>query len=164
MRSPLPGLVVACATFLLSACATAPVTALVTAEANPTPRYIAMLREEARRADGVEFVPQVRLRWRYVAALAPNDPEATQRIRELDEEIGMRSAALVEEGNADLRRGRITAARLAFLKALALDGENAEARRQLSNLDERTELVRQERQNERAREALEAGTENPAGE
>lgn len=120
----------------------------------PTAQYVSVLREEARRADGVEFPPQVRRRWQYVIALAPNDAEAAGRLRELDAEIASRAAVLVEEGNAEMRRGRAAPARAAYLKALALDGTNAQARSQLAELDRRAQLTRQDRANQRARAAL----------
>jgi hypothetical protein len=150
------------AMLFLAACAGAPVSVPVATRADPTPRYIAMLREEARRADGIEFAPDARLRWRYVVALAFNDPEATQRIRALDAEIASRAAVHVEEGNAEMRRGRLQPARLAYLKALALDGNNPEARRQLAEIDRRTQMARQDRANQRARAAQMAGATEAA--
>jgi hypothetical protein len=142
------------AALAIPACLGFPAAAQGVGDAVPTAQYIGVLREEARRADGVEFPPQVRRRWQYVIALAPNDPEAAGRLRELDAQIAARAAVLVEEGNAEMRRGRAAPARAAYLKALALDGANAQARSQLAELDRRAQLARQDRANQSARAAL----------
>ena len=126
------------------------------------PAFIAAQRQEARRLESGADLASARLRWRYVGALAPGDEEAELEIARLDGLIRARIAALIAQGETAMMRGRAAEAQTAFLKALALDGENEQARRRLREIDVAAAFARQER---RDREALAAarpaGTEAP---
>lgn len=60
-----------------------------------------------------------------------------------------------------MMRGQTAAAQTAFLRALALDGANDQARRRLVELETRAAFQRQERKDAQARAARAAGTEIP---
>jgi hypothetical protein len=116
---------------------------------------------EARRLEGTGALSAARQRWRYVVALAPDDAEARQQIARLDAVIRTRRDAALAQGEAAMMRGQIAAAQTAFLRALALDGANDQARRRLIELETRAAFARQDRKDERARAARIAGTESP---
>ncbi len=128
----------------------------------PADPFIADQRAEAQRLDMQGMVAQARLHWRYVAAMVPNDPEAAREIARLDALIRTRSDTLLQQGEAALMRGRTADAQLAFLKVLALDGNNQRARERLRELDMRAALVSQAQKNIRDQAAARrAGTESP---
>jgi hypothetical protein len=128
----------------------------------PMDPFVADQRAEARRLDMQGMIAQAKLHWRYVAAIVPNDPEATREIARLDALIRMRSDGLLQQGEAALMRGRIADAQLAFLKVLALDGSNERARARLRELDTRAALISQTQKNIRDQAAAQrAGSESP---
>lgn len=129
---------------------------------NRTQDFIAEQRAEARRLDAAGQPADARLRWRYVAALAPNDTEARTEIARLDAVIRTRVDALIAQGETAMMRNRLPDAQLAFLKALAMDGSNERARNRLRELDTRASFVAQDRKDMRARAAM--GSESPADE
>ena len=161
---------------LLAACADMPMEASVppamTAPAPPPPppvaapdtarvQFITQQRAEARRLEGTGALALARQHWRYVLALAPDDADARQQIARLDTTIRTKRDAALAQGEAAMVRGQTTAAQTAFLRALALDGANEQARRRLLELDTRAAFARQDRKDARARAARIAGTESP---
>ena len=58
-----------------------------------------------------------------------------------------------------MMRGQTAAAQTAFLRVLALDGANDQARRRLLELETRAAFLRQDRKDMRARAARAAGME-----
>jgi hypothetical protein len=127
--------------------------------------FVASQREQARRSEADGMLTRARDHWRYVMALAPDGPEARQEIGRLDTLIRTRRDAALAQGEAAMMRGRTAEAQTAFLRALALDGTNAQARRRLTELETRAAFVRQERKDARARAAERtAGTESPEDE
>jgi hypothetical protein len=124
--------------------------------------FVAEQRTEAQRLEMQGMIAQARLHWRYVAAIAPNDPEATREIARLGTLIRTRSDALLQQGEAALMRGRTAEAQQDFLKVLALDGTNERARARLRELDTRAALVSQMQKTIRDQAAAQrAGTESP---
>ena len=124
-------------------------------------QFIVQQRVEARRVEGTGALSQARQRWRYVLALVPEDSEAREQIARLDGVIRTKRDAALAQGEAAMMRGQTAAAQTAFLRVLALDGTNAQARRRLTELDTRTALARQERKDARMRAARVAGMETP---
>ncbi len=61
-------------------------------------------------------------------------------------------------------RSRTAEAETAFLKALALDGGNQQARRRLLELETRAAFARQDRKDARTRATRAMGTEGPEDE
>ena len=110
------------------------------------------------------MIVQARQHWRYVLALLPNDAEARAEITRLDGVIQTRRDAAIAAGETALMRGGTQDAQTAFLKALALDGNNAQARRRLIELDTRAAFVRQDRKDVRTRAMRTTGTEGPEDE
>ena len=96
-----------------------------------------------------------------VLALVPDDAEAREQVARLDGVIRTKRDAALAQGEAAMMRGQTAAAQTAFLRVLALDGANAQARRRLIELDTRAALARQERKDARMRAARAAGTETP---
>ena len=126
--------------------------------------FIAEQREEAKRLEGTGALSSARQHWRYVQALLPDDGEARQQIARLDGVIRTRRDAALAQGEAAMMRGQTAAAQTAFLRVLALDGANDQARRRLLELETRAAFQRQDRKDERARAARAAGMELPEGE
>jgi hypothetical protein len=132
---------------------------------NQVQGFLADQRAEARRLEATGQPADARLRWRYVAALAPNDAEARGEIARLDTVIRTRVDALIAQGEAAVMRNRLPDAQVAFLKALAMDGGNERARTRLRELDTRAAFVAQDRKDQRARAAARnAGSESAADE
>jgi hypothetical protein len=124
--------------------------------------FIAEQRTEAQHLEMQGMIAQARLHWRYVAAIAPDDPEATREIARLGALIRTRSDALLQQGEAALMRGRTAEAQQAFLKVLALDGTNERARTRLRELDTRAALISQMQKTIRDQAAAQrAGSEAP---
>jgi len=160
---------------LLAACAGIPSMEVVTPIVQPAPQpappveiapraptqFIADQRAEARRLEAAGMLPRARLRWSYVLALMPRDDEATRELARLDSLIRSRRDAALAQGEAAMMRGRPAEAQSAFLKALALDGRNEQARRRLVELETRAAFTRQDRKDARARAARNTGTEGP---
>ena len=127
-------------------------------------QFIAQQRAEARQVEGTGALTDARQHWRYVLALLPDDAEARQQIARLDTVIRTRRDAALAQGEAAMMRGQTAAAQTAFLRVLALDGANDQARRRLTELETRAAFVRQDRKDARARAARAAGTESPEDE
>ena len=167
---PLPLLAAACAGMPVIASIPPPVAAPAPVSAPPPPviasptQFIEGQRAEARRQDMAGMIVQARQHWRYVLALLPNDAEARAETARLDGLIQTRRDAAIAAGETALMRGRTADAQTAFLKALALDGNNAQARRRLIELDTRAALVRQDRKDARTRAMRTTGTEGPEDE
>jgi hypothetical protein len=126
-----------------------------------TSQFIADQRAEAHRLDASGMMMDARLHWRYVAALLPNDMEAKSELARLDAALRARVDALIAQGAAAIARNRLPDAQLAFLKALAIDGNNERARARLRELDTRAAFLAQDRKDQRAREAARnAGSES----
>jgi hypothetical protein len=121
--------------------------------------FIAEQREEAKRLEGTGALSSARQRWRYVLALLPDDAEARQQISRLDGVIRTRRDAALAQGEAAMMRGQTAAAQTAFLRVLALDGANDQARRRLLELETRAAFQRQDRKDARTRAARAAGME-----
>ena len=159
---------------LLAACANMPMEVAsapppMAAPAPPTPPpaapdrarllFIAEQRDEAKRLEGTGALSSARQHWRYVQALLPDDAEARQQIARLDGVIRTRRDAALAQGEAAMMRGQTAAAQTAFLRVLALDGANDQARRRLLELETRAAFLRQDRKDLRARAARAAGME-----
>src|SRR6185503_8886273 len=125
------------------------------------PRFITEQRAEAERLEGTGALSSARQHWRYVLALLPDDAEARQQIARLDGVIRTKRDAALAQGEAALMRGQMAAAQTAFLRVLALDGTNNQARRRLLELDTRAAFLRQDRKDARTRAARAAGMETP---
>ncbi len=161
---------------LLTACAGMPIVASVAPSAiapapvpSPAPpagpaQFIADQRTEAHRLDATGMQIQARQHWRYVLALLPRDDEATGEIARLDALIKARRDAALAQGETALMRSRTAEAETAFLKALALDGGNQQARRRLLELETRAAFARQDRKDARTRATRAMGTEGPEDE
>ena len=121
--------------------------------------FIAEQRDEAKRLEGAGALSTARQRWRYVLALLPDDAEARQQTARLDGMIRTRRDAALAQGEAAMMRGQTAAAQTAFLRVLALDGANDQARRRLLELETRAAFQRQDRKDMRARAARAAGME-----
>jgi hypothetical protein len=104
------------------------------------------------------------LNWRYVLAITANDDEANREIARLDVLIRSRRDAALAQGETAMMRGRTAEAQTAFLKVLALDGGNEQARRRLIELETRAALARQDRKDARTRAARTSGSEGPEDE
>jgi hypothetical protein len=124
-------------------------------------QFLSQQRADARRLEGAGALFAARQRWRYVVALVPDDAEAVQQIARLDAVIRTRRDAALTQGEAAMMRGQIAVAQTAFLRVLALDGTNDQARRRLIELETRAAFARQDRKDERARTARIAGMESP---
>jgi hypothetical protein len=170
LLSVLPlGLLAACAEMPMEAPAPqamAPPTAPPPRVAIPAPdtarvQFIAQQRTEARRLEGIGALTRARLHWRYVLAMAPDDAEVRQQIARLETLIRTRRDAALAQGEAAMVRGQTAQAQTAFLRVLALDGTNDQARRRLLELETRAAFARQDRKDARARIARTAGTEAP---
>jgi hypothetical protein len=122
-------------------------------------QFIAQQRAEARRVEGTGALARARQHWRYVLALVPDDTEAREQVERLDAVIRTRRDAALAQGEAAMMRGQIAAAQTAFLRVLALDGANAQARRRLIELETRAAFARQDRKDARMRAARAAGME-----
>src|SRR5258706_7513736 len=127
-------------------------------------QFIADQRTEAHRLDATGMQIQARQHWRYVLALLPRDDEATGGITRLDALIKARRDAALAQGETALMRSRAAEAETAFLKALALDGGNQQARRRLLELETQTAFARQDRNDPRTRATRTMGTEGPEDE
>jgi len=127
-------------------------------------QFIVQQRGEARRLEVTGALSRARQHWRYVLALASDDAEARQQIARLDTLIRTRRDAALAQGEAAMMRGQAAAAQTAFLRVLALDGANDQARRRLIELETRAAFARQDRKDERARMARAAGIVLPEGE
>jgi hypothetical protein len=127
-------------------------------------QFIAAQRVEARRLEADGMLPRARLHWRYVLALTVNDDEANREIARLDVLIRSRRDAALAQGETAMMRGRTAEAQTAFLKVLALDGGNEQARRRLIELETRAALARQDRKDARTRAARTSGSEGPEDE
>jgi hypothetical protein len=123
--------------------------------------FITEQRDEAKRLEGTGALSSARQHWRYVQALLPDDAEARQQIARLDGMIRTRRDAALAQGEAAMMRGQTAAAQTAFLRVLALDGANDQARRRLLELETRAAFLRQDRKDMRARAARAAGMETP---
>jgi len=124
-------------------------------------QFIAQQRAEARRLEATGALTRARQHWRYVLAMAADDAEARQQIARLETVIRTRRDAALAQGEAAITRGQTAQAQTAFLRVLALDGTNDQARRRLLELETRAAFARQDRKNMRARIARAAGTEAP---
>jgi nitroreductase len=124
-------------------------------------QFIAEQRAEARRLEGTGSLSSARQHWRYVLALLPDDADARQQIARLDGVIRTKRDAALAQGEAAVMRGQTAAAQTAFLRVLALDGANDQARRRLLELETRAAFQRQDRKDARARAARAAGMETP---
>ena len=124
---------------------------------NARAQFIADQRAAARRIETTGALSEARQHWRYVLALVPDDAESRQQIARLDGVIRTRRDAALAQGEAAMMRGQVAAAQTAFLRVLALDGTNEQARRRLLELDTRAAFLRQDRKDERARAARAAG-------
>jgi hypothetical protein len=116
--------------------------------------FIAQYRGEARTLETKGALADARLRWRYVAALSPNDAEASAEIQRLAGVIRERRDALVRQGEAVMKAGRAAQARTFYLKALALDGTDARARGALADMDQRAMLAFQEKKDQKDQKAM----------
>ena len=141
-----------------------PPVAAVAAPDTARSQFIVQQRAEARRLEGTGALSRARQNWRYVLALAPDDAEARQQIDRLDTVIRTRRDAALAQGETAMMRGRTAEARTAFLRVLALDGANDQARRRLIELETRAAFARQDRKDAQARMARTAGTEGPEDE
>jgi hypothetical protein len=119
--------------------------------------FISEQRAEARRLEGTGALSSARQHWRYVLALLPDDVEAHEQMARLDGMIRTRRDAALAQGEAAMMRGQVAAAQTAFLRVLALDGTNDQARRRLLELETRAAFQRQERKDARSRAARAAG-------
>ena len=161
---------------LLAACANMPMEVVSAPPPTPAPapsdprpvapdrarvQFIIEQREEARRLEGTGALSSARQHWRYVLALISDDAEARQQIARLDGVIRTRRDAALAQGEAAMMRGQTAAAQTAFLRVLALDGANDQARRRLLELETRAAFQRQDRKDMRARAARAAGMETP---
>ena len=124
-------------------------------------QFITQQRAEARRLEGAGALTRARQHWRYVLAIVPDDAEARQQIPRLDALIRTRRDAALAQGEAAMMRGQVAQAQTAFLRVLALDGTNDQARRRLLELETRAAFARQDRKDMRARIERTAGTEAP---
>jgi hypothetical protein len=124
-------------------------------------QFIARQRAEASRLEGSGALTRARQHWRYLLAMSPDDAEARQQIPRLDALIRTRRDAALAQGEAAMMRGQTAQAQTAFLRVLALDGTNAQARRRLLELETRAAFARQDRKDARARMTRTAGTEAP---
>jgi len=161
---------------LLTACAGQPIAASVApASVAPPPisspappaapaPFIADQRIEARRLDASGTPTQARQHWRYILALLPRDDEASAEIARLDALIKARRDAALAQGETAMIRSRTAEAQTAFLRALALDGGNEQARRRLIELESRAAFARQDRKDVRTRATRAMGTEAPEDE
>lgn len=138
-----------------------PPVASVTAPDTSRAQFTAAQRAEARRLEATGALTRARLHWRYVLAMAPDDAEARQQISRLDTLIRTRRDAALAQGEAAMMRGQTAQAQTAFLRVLALDGANDQARRRLLELETRAAFARQDRKDMRARISRTAGTEAP---
>ena len=132
----------------------------------PTPdnaraQFITEQRAEARRLETAGALTRARMHWRYVLAMASDDADARQQIARLDTLIRTRRDAALAQGEAAMMRGQAAQAQTAFLRVLALDGTNEQARRRLLELETRAAFARQDRKDMRARVARTAGMESP---
>ena len=179
MRRAFAGILSALSLGLLAACANMPSGPMIPLPVpSPTPalppapapgpsveaaraQFIGLQRTEARRVEATGALTEARQHWRYVLAMAPDDSEAREQIARLDGVIRTKRDAALAQGEAAMMRGQTAAAQTAFLRVLALDGTNAQARRRLTELDTRAALARQERKDARMRAARVAGMETP---
>lgn len=74
------------------------------------------------------------VQWKILATIRPAEPRYAERIEFLRRSIEARAGHLVQEGVASMRQGARESARLAFLKALALDPRNRQALTHLRQL------------------------------
>ena len=164
---------------LLAACANMPMDTPLPLPAMPAPapppppvasvpapdtaraQFIVQQRAEARRLEGTGALTGARQHWRYVLAMAPDDAEARQQIARLETLIRTRRDAALAQGEAAMMRGQTAQAQTAFLRVLALDGANAQARRRLVELETRAAFTRQDRKDARERMARTPGMEAP---
>jgi hypothetical protein len=123
--------------------------------------FVVQQRAEARRLEGTGALTGARQHWRYVLAMAPDDAEARQQIARLETVIRTRRDAALAQGEAAMMRGQTAQAQTAFLRVLALDGANTQARRRLVELETRAAFTRQDRKDARERMARTPGTEAP---
>jgi len=119
--------------------------------------FISEQRVEAKRLEETGALSSARQHWRYVLALLPDDIEAHEQTARLDAVIRTRRDAALAQGEAAMMRGQVAAAQTAFLRVLALDGTNDQARRRLLELETRAAFQRQERKDARDRAARAAG-------
>lgn len=124
-------------------------------------QFIVQKRTEARRLEATGALTAARQHWRYVLAMATDDADARQQIARLDALIRTRRDAALAQGEAAMMRGQTAQAQTAFLRVLALDGTNAQARRRLLELETRAAFARQDRKDARMRIMRTAGTEAP---
>ncbi len=124
-------------------------------------QFIAQQRAEARRLETTGALTRARQTWRNELAMAPDDAEDRQQIVRLEGLIRTRRDAALAQGEAAMMRGQTAQAQTAFLRVLALDGANDQARRRLLELETRAAFARQDRKDARARVARTAGTEAP---
>ena len=90
--------------------------------------------------------------WRYVTAVAPNSSEARDAIRSLDQQIASRSAAYLRDADAERSKGRTKQARTLYLKVLALDPLNTQAKSRLRDMERSALLAGQDRKDQAALE------------
>jgi hypothetical protein len=127
---------------------------VATGQPDYTAAFVAQTRGEARALEAKGALADSRLRWRYVAALRPNDAEATSEIVRLTGVIRDRRDALVRQGDAALKVGRTAQARTFYLKALTLDGSDSRARSGLADMDQRALLANQEKKDQKDQKAM----------
>jgi hypothetical protein len=98
---------------------------------------------EGRLTDALE-------QWRYLAAAAPTDVEARDRVDELTDEIEAMKARYFQEADAALANQETRKAQIAYLKVLMLDGSDQRARDKLRQIDRTIALANQGRKDRKA--------------
>ncbi|MBI1179384.1 MAG: hypothetical protein GC201_02425 [Alphaproteobacteria bacterium] len=112
--------------------------------------FLADKRALARQYEKEGRLKEALQQWRYVAAAAPADAEAKERVDELGDQIAALRQQYFKEGEEALAHQETHKAQIAYLKALLLDGSDEEARNRLREIDRTIALANQNRKDQKA--------------
>jgi tetratricopeptide (TPR) repeat protein len=150
------------AALALAGCVTQPASSpgpSVTPDAAPdqaSVQFIAERRSQARRHAAAGRLATALREWRYVVAVAPDDPEAGRQIGRLEGRIARRKADYLRQADRAWRQNRKRQARRLYLKVLALDGGNRLAFERLRDMERDVVLAGQVRKDGKAMAAYRA--------
>jgi len=105
------------------------------ARLSPEPILANVHREKlAQELQGKGELAEALIQWKILSTIDPDSTYYEKQVAGTKELIDDKSKSLMQDGVANLRRGAREAARLSFLKALALNPRNKEALEHLRQL------------------------------
>ena len=142
MRRPILPLVALTALGLVLA-APAPVSAQ-TSQDSVLAEFVADRQAKAQRLEKAGDLAGALQEWRYVDAVTSGDSAPGQAVRRLEAAIDKKVSAHLRDADAQFRKGRTKQAKTLYLKVLALDPDNSQARTRLTGMEEARILAGQD--------------------